>query len=87
MIKPVGSRILVADPPADNQRDSGLIVPDHYDRVKVGIVMDFNEIAIGLELNLSKGDVIYYSEGCEVRIKDMVLVDAHHVVATEKMED
>jgi co-chaperonin GroES (HSP10) len=88
MLRPTGSLILVVDHPHDDKRDSGLIVPDHYNAVRVGVVKDFQEMNLEIvELGISKGDVVYYTEGCEVQIKDMTLVNAHHVVALDKMEE
>lgn len=83
-IKPLGERVLAVEAPTETRRDSGLILPDHLDRVKVAIVVDLGG-GLALEaLDLSPGDLIYYQEGSENRIKENLIVEAAYIIAIER---
>lgn len=83
-IEPVGPRILAATPPAESRRDSGLILPDHYDRVKIAIVMKCGEDLHLAGVEIEPGDVIYYVEGYEEKLRDLLIIEAQHIIAIER---
>lgn len=87
MLAPVGERVLAASPPVEDRRVSGLIIPDHYDRVKMAIVMKCGD-GLGLSaLGLVPGDMIYYLEGSESKIKDLLILEASYIIAIERDDD
>jgi len=87
MLEPVGARVLVEDAPTQT-RASGLIVPDYYDQIRMGIVIkvgDAPPLAI-TTVELAPGDLIYYPEAAEIKISDKKLIEVQHVLAVERME-
>lgn len=83
-IRPVGERVLAVEAPTDTIHKSGLILPEHLDRVKMAIVVELGG-GLALEaLDLSPGDVIYFQEGSENRIKDNLIVEAAYIIAIER---
>ena len=87
MLDPVGARVLIEDAPTQT-RASGLIVPDYYDQIRMGIVIKVGDAPpLGLTtIELSPGDLIYYPEAAEVKISDKKLVDIANVLAVERMD-
>lgn len=86
MIEPVGMRVLVEDAPTQT-RASGLIVPDYYDKIRMGIVVKVGDAPpLGITgIELSPGDLIYYLEASEIKIGDKKLIDIPNVLAVERM--
>lgn len=86
-IHPVGERVMAVEAPTEFKSGGGLILPNHLDRVKMAIVTELGQ-GLALEaLDLSPGDLIYFLEDTENRIKDNLIVEAHTIIAIERTKD
>lgn len=81
-LKPFGAQVMIASPPAVEQRPSGLFVPPEVAEREIahGIVM---EVGAGIE-DIERGDILYYHKGHEETIQDYVFVKASCIVAYDK---
>ena len=77
MIHPYGKSITVVDPPANEQRPSGLLIPAGVDEFSVGIVVDGNDSGI------PPGSLIYYHKHHGTEIKDCRVVCENCIIAWE----
>lgn len=76
-LTPYGRRIIIQDPPAEEARASGLILPDGVAGITLGVLL-----AKGDEVPyLQKGDTIWYYKDRATVIGDRRLLDIDAVVA------
>lgn len=81
-LMPFGGRATVMPSPVDeDQHASGLIVPTNYAGVRRGVVLDIDDD--GRLLPIESGAVVYYREGCEVKVGDVAVVELRDIVAYE----
>lgn len=72
---PYGYRIMVKDPPADDQRSAGgLIVPTDADSLRRGIVSRVGQSPPEAEWDIEPGDTVWYPAGCG---RELRTVDSH----------
>lgn len=89
-IHPWPGKILVKDPPLNNQRPSGLILPVDVGDHSIGIVMEHakNHFDDDNVRHLDPGDVIFYKKGTGMALQyeeeEFRIIDQDTVVAWEE---
>lgn len=83
MINPVGERVAVVDPPAEQQRESGIIVPVPLEEYHVGIVIKVGDTGL-IHSNIQEGDKVYYPASCAKQIGDTKIVDIDCIIALDR---
>lgn len=77
---------MAVEAPSEKKLTSGLILPASLEGIKVAII---EKVGIGLALealDLSAGDVVYYMEASEHKIKDKLIIEAAYIIAIERLD-
>lgn len=87
MLRAWGYKLVVQDPPAEPQRESGIILPPGYELVGRGIVVSVGPL-VNCHLSdpgdgIDPGDVVYYRAGAAEEIGEFRIITSDCVFAVE----